>query len=158
MVNNKVGRPPVDPEIRFWSKVKKLDGLNACWEWCGTRSRGYGRFRVGGGRGTMQAHIFSHELAFGRIKGNLLVLHKCDNCCCVRPSHLFLGTQSDNIRDSVAKGRWPDRSGKRNPLWGRKTKGFGGRKHTKKSRALMSKNKSGPRNSNYKHGMYTKWK
>lgn len=25
--------------------------------------------------------------------------------CCLNPSHLFLGTQSDNIKDCVAKGR-----------------------------------------------------
>ena len=30
----------------------------------------------------------------------------CDNRKCVRPSHLFLGTKSDNFRDAIAKGRW----------------------------------------------------
>lgn len=34
-----------------------------------------------------------------------MVLHRCDNPPCIRPEHLFLGTQADNIEDAVAKGR-----------------------------------------------------
>ena len=33
------------------------------------------------------------------------VLHRCDNRRCVRPDHLFLGTQQDNNADCKAKGR-----------------------------------------------------
>ena len=36
---------------------------------------------------------------------NLNVLHKCDNPPCWNPDHLYKGTQSENRRDSIRKGR-----------------------------------------------------
>jgi len=62
---------------------------------------------VGFGRdGTRTTHRVSWELAFGEIPPGMLVCHHCDNPPCVRPDHLFLGTNHDNVKDSVAKGRF----------------------------------------------------
>lgn len=42
---------------------------------------------------------------YGLPREGVKVLHSYDNPLCVRPSHLFLGTQGDNIRDASRKGR-----------------------------------------------------
>jgi HNH endonuclease len=56
-------------------------------------------------RSFFSAHRVAWELANGPIPGRLFVLRRCDNRLCVNPEHLFLGTQSDNMRDMAAKGR-----------------------------------------------------
>jgi len=89
---------------RFWSKVR-LDSRSRCWLWTAAVTKGgYGKFSVR--RSTWAfAHRVSWSLARGPVKKGLFVCHKCDNPSCVRPTHLFLGTQRDNLRDMSAKGR-----------------------------------------------------
>jgi len=86
---------------RFWSKVTKTP---TCWRWTAACSgRGYGVFKYRGRQDG--AHRVSWLLTFGEIPDGLQVLHRCDNRWCVRPDHLFLGTQEDNMQDASRKGR-----------------------------------------------------
>jgi len=98
------------PEMRFWQKVEKTDG---CWFWLGGKnSDGYGSFNIGT-HGT-GAHRIAYTLEVGNIPRGISVLHSCDNRACVRPDHLFLGTQLDNVTDMMEKGRGNKASGNRN--------------------------------------------
>ena len=85
----------------FWRGLKKSLG-NGCWTW--RKAKTYGRISLP--EGSMQVHRYSWLLHFGIIKNGLHVCHKCDNPKCVRPDHLFLGTDRDNVLDSVKKGRF----------------------------------------------------
>ena len=88
---------------RFWAKVQKRPN-DECWLWLGAKWKsGYGQLR----RYKTQrwlAHRVSWEIANGRAPA-LHVLHKCDNPSCVRPDHLYEGTNAENMRDKVDRGR-----------------------------------------------------
>ncbi len=91
-----------DLATRFWPHVEKGEG---CWRWTGAQGRtGHGTINLGGGR-FGGAHRVAYTLTRGPIPEGMSVCHTCDNGWCVRPEHLFLGTQGDNIRDMIAKGR-----------------------------------------------------
>ena len=91
---------------RLWAKVTKSDG---CWLWTGSlNNHGYGQIWRGDGPGTsrlLMAHRAVWTLENGPIPDGMYLCHSCDNPQCVRPSHMFLGTQTDNMRDCLSKGR-----------------------------------------------------
>lgn len=92
-----------DVQTRFWNKVEKGTG-DACWNWIGAHnSKGYGTVQVYGR--SYYVHRFAYELLKGPIPEGKVVMHSCDNPSCVNPKHLVMGTQLDNMRDKVAKGR-----------------------------------------------------
>lgn len=95
-------------EQRFWPKVD-VCGPDECWLWnAALRSGGYGELWSGGAANVgemVSAHRVSWELHYGAIANGLHVLHRCDTKRCVNPTHLFLGTNDDNVADKMAKGR-----------------------------------------------------
>jgi hypothetical protein len=94
---------PVDVE-RFWSKVNRSAGPDACWPWRGSLDAyGYGQFSLG--RSRVKAHRVAYQLQRGSIPSGLAVCHRCDNRVCCNASHHFLGTERDNIGDAYRKGR-----------------------------------------------------
>lgn len=95
---------------QFSSLAEKLEaftdrsgGPDACWEWMRCRTR-YG-FVMWEGK-TYLTHRAAWMVEHGEIPKGMNVCHSCDNPACINPAHLWLGTQSQNIRDCVAKGRY----------------------------------------------------
>jgi len=103
---------------RFWPKVDKDGPIHPalgtpCWIWTASRDpSSYGRFTVNAV--PQLAHRVSYELAYGPLPVGQLALHKCDNPPCVNPTHLFAGTNQDNMDDMYSKGR--QASGERHGL------------------------------------------
>lgn len=99
----RVSGPTKKPSVteRFYANVLKTE---TCWLWLGAPDpHGYGWFRFRG-RGEHTQRV-SWMLSGKTIPVGMLVLHTCDNPQCVRPSHLFIGTQQDNLADMKEKGR-----------------------------------------------------
>jgi hypothetical protein len=96
---------------RFWSKVDKTGD---CWIWKGTKTRaGYGVKIIN------HKAYYVHRLMWGSLNGEIPngmeICHRCDNPPCIRPEHLFLGSQADNTRDAIKKGRL-DNYGEKNGM------------------------------------------
>lgn len=82
---------------RFEAKYEKRGGVS-CWPWtAGTFGTGYGCFYFD--EHHHHAHRIAWALAYGEDPLFRLVLHDCDNRRCVRPEHLYLGSQQDNMDD-----------------------------------------------------------
>lgn len=89
---------------RFWSKVDKS---GECWLWTGpVNNMDYGRFDTFDTKPPKRRLAHRYALRdLGLLDESLIVLHACDTPRCVNPDHLSQGTQLDNIRDAIRKGR-----------------------------------------------------
>lgn len=100
----------------FWLKV---DTTGECWHWTGPlNNNGYGVYMIyeGDGREKILAHRFSALMSGMPVRSPKdVVMHDCDTPPCVRPLHLSVGTQRDNMRDAITKGRF-DLSGLTGPV------------------------------------------
>jgi hypothetical protein len=89
-------------EERFLQKVNKTD---TCWLWTGAKHNfGYGCFFYEGKN--LKAHQYAYIKYIGEIPEGQLIRHKCDIPACCNPAHLEIGTQADNIRDCIERGRY----------------------------------------------------
>jgi hypothetical protein len=82
-----------------------IDQHTDCWEFQGGKNNiGYGMIRDG--KGMRTTHRVSYEEHNDtKIPTDKIVMHTCDNRCCVNPLHLILGTHKDNMQDMIHKGR-----------------------------------------------------
>lgn len=86
----------IDPDSRFWSKVRKA-AADGCWEWTGAvTQRGYGRFWPTH-RTMVRAHRYAYQRLVGPIPEGLTIDHLCRNPSCVNPAHLEPVSNRTNI-------------------------------------------------------------
>lgn len=77
-----------------------------CWDWTASTSGGYGYIGVGdGSKELVKATKVSWEIHKGPVPKNKCLLHHCDNPGCVRPLHMYPGTQRQNAADRERRGR-----------------------------------------------------
>jgi hypothetical protein len=91
---------------RFWSHVAKW-WPRSCWPWKACVVGGYGQFAVQVNRknkGLISTRVM-YLLSTGKDPGTLNVCRTCDNPICHNPDHLWLGTNEDNMKDMIKKGR-----------------------------------------------------
>jgi hypothetical protein len=121
-------RPIRDPERRWRSwldapavvarfeakRYKRANGL--CWVWIGAvSSTGRGFFRAASlpertRRGTVPAHLFANQRAYGVIPRfgwsgveDAVICHQCDFARCTNPAHMRLGTRTTNRAEYFAR-------------------------------------------------------
>jgi len=93
-------------EERFWAKVDKSGGPDACWPFMGARvpAGGYGRAILNGR--LIAAHRVAYLLTHGELPADLDIMHLCDTPPCCNPAHLKAATTLENMRDCLHKGRF----------------------------------------------------
>jgi hypothetical protein len=88
----------------FWAKGLK-DEQTGCLIWQGSKNKaGYGYYSLH--TKTIYAHRHAMQIKNGGpIPKGQVVMHSCDNPSCFNPSHLSIGTYTDNAQDRQQKGR-----------------------------------------------------
>ena len=89
--------------LRLEKKIQKQDG-DGCWLWTGATTRGYGVLAMPDYGKHRRAHVLMYELHNGPVPEGKVVCHKCNVKRCVRPSHLYAGTQAQNVLQAKQDG------------------------------------------------------
>ena len=89
---------------RMMAKTVRKDG-HLLFEGAGDGA-GYGKLAFSGE--TIKTHVLMYMHKFGDIPEEMCVCHKCNIKNCIEPSHLYLGTSSDNNSQAWKDGLQPN--------------------------------------------------
>lgn len=90
---------------RTGKKIKYIIKDDGCWE-CISHSISTSQRYPQIYRGIKtRIHRYIYEITKGQIPIDMVVMHKCDNVLCINPDHLKLGSQVENLKDMIEKGR-----------------------------------------------------
>ena len=104
-------------EPKFWAKVNKTE---TCWLWTGAHTKGYGQIRHN--HKMYLAHRLPIvEFDLDKLTPSLKMDHRCHTPACVRPSHIRIGTQKQNI-ENIQGAHKDNATGLRGVSWCKKRK------------------------------------
>lgn len=107
------GRPEILSEGVRARLEAKVTVVGDCHIYASSNSARYGTISINGVN--RLAHRVAYTLSKGDIPQGAVIMHSCDVRRCVNPEHLTAGSQSENIKDAVAKGRMTGRPGVKKP-------------------------------------------
>ncbi|WP_417554608.1 HNH endonuclease [Microbispora sp. NBC_01189] len=98
-----------EQEARFWVRVNRSGGSDACWPFVGAKPGRYGLLGLGNYLvGSTAAFVVAYSLARGLSQAPdsaYVIRHLCNNKPCCNPAHLLLGTHRENQMDRLAAER-----------------------------------------------------
>jgi len=100
-MTKRVNRPHIKRQPNPFVFVKEGD----CLRCTSHRPNSKGRVQVNRKGKLFLVYRLLWEEQNGPIPAGKVLMHSCDNVWCHELSHLSVGTQLDNVRDSIAKGR-----------------------------------------------------
>jgi hypothetical protein len=110
-VSKSLGRPFRLSQLDVARWYGQVLATATCHVWMGAvGGDGYGRIGIrddSAGQRMLTPHQVAARLRFGVIPGGATILHDCEVrlCCRTDPGHVRIGTQSENMRDAVRRGR-----------------------------------------------------
>ncbi len=100
--------PKLDQTIDVIERIKKKTIYQGdCWIFTGKKTgKGYGNIWYNGITiriGRLICHLY-HGADFHKLNWTANHINECTSKACWNPAHLYVGTQFQNVRDSIDKG------------------------------------------------------